>query len=67
LLRDIDNLHLDYANAAKWVLGSVLCDSLQEGELLHACQVGKPHKLHVYILKKDNEALFPTLLSSLRA
>jgi hypothetical protein len=66
LIQDIRDLRLDSWNATKWVLGSVLCNSLQEGEPLHACEGAKPHELQVYILRLDNEALFPALLSSLR-
>ena len=65
LLNDIDDLQLQDGNGAIWVLGSVLCSSLQEGEQLHACHDGKSHRIKIYIIKKDNEDLFPALLASL--
>jgi len=64
-LSDIDDLKFEGGNC---VLGSVRCERRLDGEPLHRCPPkGAPHRLNIYIMKQDNEAVFPALLSMLRA
>jgi len=67
LISDISDLSFENDGGADLLRGYVLCDALQEGEPLHVCpSKGKSHTLHVYILRQDNEDIFPALLSKAR-